>query len=282
MRIVSLDEDNIEEYTKYLTADVAENIGRTFVRGIVACDGDIPLAGMVWEIKNMMLEAANESNIMWLRIDKEEAIEPLFENYKTAVKDDEVVKSNFSLPAKASDKEREALLKEGFTVKFMEGDLIKARLSEITELEFLKKIKLSENVHALNTITQRGFNSAARQFMAKGHFGVLEDLPYLSRSYFENDISCYSENEGQVDGLFLFHKNPSGGLVIVLMAAIGSNYGKILPHMIKCSVTNMQEMYPPETEIWIDRHNYASLALSEKLFPRGFGIPVYVGSRDEV
>lgn len=106
-------------------------------------------------------------------------------------------------------------------------------------------------------------------------------VPYLLRTYFENDVSCYSEDDDQINGLLLFHQNPSGGLVVVVMAAIGSDYGKIIPQMIRHAVTNALELYPPETEVLIDRHNYASLALSEKLFPRGFGTPVYIGSRIE-
>ena len=69
--------------------------------------------------------------------------------------------------------------------------------------------------------------------------------------------------------------------MIVVLAAIGSDFGKILPQMMKFSVLTALEEYSDETEIWIDRHNYASLALSEKLFPRGFGTPVYIGSRPE-
>ena len=130
-------------------------------------------------------------------------------------------------------------------------------------------------------MTQRGFNSALRQFLTKGKYGLCEDLAYLPRSYFENDISCYSEMDGDINGIFLFHKKPSGGLLVVIMAALGSDFGKILPQMIKFSVTSAMENYPGETEVLIDRHNYASLALSEKLFPRGFGLPVYVGSRQE-
>lgn len=281
MYIQTLDEDNIENYTDYVTLDVAENIGRTFYRGILAIDGESPVAGMVWEVRHMMQNEDNESNIVWLRIDASEAEDPLFENYKTSIREDEVVKSTFSLPAKSSAKEKEALSSAGFSVKFMEGDLIKARLSEIAELSFIQKITPSEDVRPLSTITQRGFNAAVRQYMTLGRFGLCEDLPYLSRSFFENDISCYYESGGQVNGLLLFHKNPSEGLVVVIMASIGNDYAKVLPQMIKFSVLNATEIYAPDTEVWIDRHNYPALALSEKLFPRGFGIPVYVGERLE-
>ena len=281
MYIVNLDEDNIEVYTDYFTPDIAENIGRTFYRGLIVDSEEGPLAGMIWEVRNMMKEEDNESNICFLKVDDDVAGELLFDEYKSLVEEDEVTKSNFSLPAKSTERETKALEDAGFTVKFMEGDLIKCRLSEILELKFIQKVTPSENIHALRTMTQRGFNSSVRNFMMNGLYGLCEDLPYLPRSYFENDISCYSEVDGEVNGILLFHKNPSGGLIVSVMAAIGKDYGKILPHMIRYSVTCCREYYPDDTEVWIDRHNYASLALSEKLFPRGFGIPVYIGSREE-
>lgn len=281
MNILSLDEDNVEKFADYITPDIAENIGRTFVRGIVVLEDDIPVAGMVWEIKNMMRDTDNVSNILWLRIDDDDATELLFDRYKQALPGDDVVVSNISLPAKANEREKAALKNAGFLLKFMEGDVIRARLSEIAGLKFLKNITIGDNIHVLKTITQRGFTGAARQFISKGRYGVLEDLAYLSRSYFENDISSYSETDGQITGMFLFHRKPSGALVIVLMAALGGDFKKTLPQMIKCSISNAVEIYSPDTEIVIDRHNYASLALSEKLFPRSFGVPVYIGSRKE-
>ena len=65
------------------------------------------------------------------------------------------------------------------------------------------------------------------------------------------------------------------------MSAMGDDYKRILAQMMSMVVANARKLYPPETEICIDRHNYASLALSEKLFPCGFGMPVYMGNRQE-
>ena len=281
MYSIYLDEDNIEMYMEYIGEDVAENIGRTFFRGMIIADGETPLAGIVWENRNMTQDAYNEAHIIWLRIEDDEAGDMLFSEYNESISEDEIVKSEYSLPAMSTSREKEALRKAGFTALFTEGDLIKARLSEIAALKPFQKVHPSENIHALKTMTQRGFTAAVRSFVLKGKYGICEDLHYLPRSYFENDISCYSEANGEVNGIFLFHKKPSGGLEVVVMAAIGNDYGKILPEMIRFSVSNTMELYSDETEVLIDRHNYATLALSEKLFPRGFGIPVYVGSRQE-
>lgn len=281
MDVINLDMDNVQEYEVFLTEDIAENIGRSFYHGLVVTENNTTVAGIVWEIQNIMTDKNNESRIVFLKIDDERAAEVLFENYKAGIMQDDVVTSNFSLSAKSSEKERAALKNAGFTVKLMEGDLIKARLSEVAGLAFIQKVKTSDNIRPLNTITQRGFNAGVRRFVMMGMFGLCEDIAYLPRSYFENDVSCYCETDGQIDGLLLFHKNPSGGLVVVIMAAAGKDSNMLLLRMIRQAVSSAVEIYPPETEVWIDRHNYASLALSEKLFPRGFGTPVYVGSRQE-
>lgn len=281
MDLIILTEDNISEYKEYMTEDVAENIGRTYFQGIIVTDGDQPVSGMVWEYTNILKDDDKESHIIWMKADSEEAAGPLFTKYNELIKESEAKRSTFTLPAKASKIEKQILKEQGFTVKLTEGDKITARLSEISEIPFLKKVKLSDSVNPLKFVTQRGFNSAIRRMMSMGHYGLCEDLAYLPRSYFENDVSCYSEEEGIINGLFLCHKTPSEKLTIVLMATMGKDGAKLIPYLIGNALLSANEMYPPETEVVIDRHNYASLALGEKLFPRGFGIPIYTGERAE-
>ena len=281
MEVIVLTEENVSRYEDYITADVAENIGRTYYRGLVVTDDDTPVAGMIWELKNVLRETDVESHIVWMTIENETAADQMFAKYDENIKEASVVKSYFSLPAKTGKEEKKVLKDKGFTVALMEGDQITARLSEIAEIEFVKKIKKVDTVNPLRFITQRGFNSVLRRMMSIGHYGICEDLPYLPRSYFENDISCFSEVDGVINGLLLCHKYPSGKIEVSMIAAVGKDYVRILPLMIALAVQNAVEIYPPETEVIIDRHNYASLALGEKLFPRGFGVPVYIGERTE-
>ena len=281
MEVIVLTEENVSRYEDYISQDVAENIGRTYHRGLIVTNDDVPVAGMVWELKNVLKEKDVESRIIWMTIEDESAGDVLFGKYDELIKEASVIKSYFSLPARTGKEEKKLLKEKGFTVALMEGDQITARLSEIAEIEFVKKIKKAETINPLRFITQRGFNSVLRRMMSIGHYGICEDLPYLPRSYFENDISCFSEVDGVINGLLLCHKYPSGKIEVSMIAAVGKDYVKILPYMIAISVQNALEIYPPETEVIIDRHNYASLALGEKLFPRGFGVPVYIGERSE-
>lgn len=283
MDIVYLDQENVENYTEYLTRDEAENIGRTFHHGLVVTnDDDEPVAAMIWKIRNTQSESENESQIVFLKIDDEDAVDLLFENYVSSIEDDEVVKSTFSLPAKTSSKEKTVLLNEGFTVDLMEGDIIRSRLSEVADLPLFKKIKPGDNVMTIGNLANKEFYAGIRRFVLAGFHGLCEDLAYLSKSYFENDVSCYVEGpDGQISGFLLFHKTPSGALSVVIMAYMGNDYSKYLPQMMAKSLKCAMDIYSPDTEILIDRHNYSTLALAEKLFPSGFGIPIYEGEREE-
>lgn len=66
----------------------------------------------------------------------------------------------------------------------------------------------------------------------------------------------------------------------MLMAYLGNDRSRLLS-MMKSALKNAMEIYSLDTEIILDRHNYSSLALGEKLFPNEIGKPVYVGSRSE-
>ena len=281
METIVLTEENVFDYEEYLTPDVAENIGRQYYRGIVVTDADDPVAGIVWKFRNNMKEGERESHIEWLQASGEEAGEVLFGKYNEMIAEENVFKSTFCLPAREGKEKKALLTANGFSVKLTEGDVVLAKLSEIGEISFLKNAAPSEEVMPLRLITQRGFNIATRRMVNSGFFGLCEDISLLPRMFFENDISCYFDNDGVVNGLFLCHRTTSGRLVVELMAAIGAEHLKILVSLISAAYRKASEIYPPETEVLIDRHNYASQALVEKLFPESFGIPIYVGERQE-
>lgn len=281
MELIKLTEDNITDYAAYIGEDVAENIGRIYFRGILAVEGDAPVGGMIWQLRNMQEEDNHCSNIVWLVCSDEQIAEALFGKYNEMIREADVAMSTFTLPAKTSKVEKQILKDYGFSVALTEGDLLTARLSELMAIGFVKSMKQSENIKAIRDITQRGFNNALRRIISMGHVGTCDDISYLSRSYFENDVSVYAEDDGVINGMLLCHKRPSGKVEVCMLASMDKNNVKLLPQLIAAAAYNASELYPPETEIIIDRHNYAALALGEKLFPRGFGVPVYTGSRVE-
>ncbi len=281
MESVILSEDNIEQYSGYIPEDIAENIGRVYYNGIIVKVAEQPVAGMIWVLRNYKKKGEPTSHIEWLVVSDKEAGNLLFSEYSRLLEDEDVVKSDFSLPARTSKVERAILKEHGFTSALMEGDTISARLSEISDLGFITKIEPSEDIKALYDIPQRGLNTVLKRMVSKGHFGICEDIELLSRMHFDNNVSCFSEQDGVVNGLFLCHLTASGKLLVEMMTYIGKDYVKGLLQMIRFALINADYYYSGDMEVVIDRHNYASLALGEKFLPRSFGIPVYVGSREE-
>ena len=282
MEIIYLDEDTVDIFTEYLGEDEAENIQRMYYRGFVVREDDKPVAGIIWQLRNVMSEEEKESRIVFLKIGSDEAEDILFENYRNSIAGEEVKRSTVVLPALSSEREKAALKRAGFGVELMESDIIKARLSEAAKLAIMKKPGTDQDIMPLSSLSQGDFAAAIRRFAQKGLYGTCEDLIYLPKTYFENDMSCYAAFEGQINAMLLFHKLPSGSLSVIMMAFIGDDFHKkILPYMMHKALSSALEHYSPDTEIMIDRHNYTAMAISEKLFPGGFGIPVYQGSRSE-
>lgn len=279
--LIRLTEENVSEYADFLTEDVAENIHRMLYRGLVVTEEEVPIGGMVWELQHVSGDGPLESHIIWFIAGQEEVATMLFDEYGAMIDEDHVVKSTFTLPAKAGKAEKQMLMEAGFSVGLSEGDEIHARLSEIAKIPLIAGARISDEVHPLTLVSQRGFNNVIQRMISNGIYGRCEDLAHLPRSYFENDVSCYAENDGVMIGLFLFHLRPSGRLEISLLGAIGQVGVKMLPQLMALATKSAMEKYPPETEVVVDRHNYASLALGEKLFPSGFGVPIYTGERTE-
>lgn len=281
MKIAELTTDNIIHFLPFIPEDSADHIGRIFHHGMIAVEGDTPLAGMIWELKNMLEDGPKESRILWLWVKDEAAAAELFEKYTENIALDDVERSFYTIPAVPESREKEFLEAQGFTSELAEGDEISAAIDQISEIPLMKKTEPDPSIKTLMSVNQAAFFATARKMAGKGRRGICEDLIYLPRMYFENDVSCFYEEDGQIRALLLFHRLPAGNLRVVLMAAIGKDVNQLLVKMMKKALMEVEELYPPDTKILIDRHNLATLALGEKLFPNEIGMPIYTGSRKE-
>ncbi|SFC79916.1 hypothetical protein SAMN02910398_03168 [Butyrivibrio sp. YAB3001] len=282
-----LDEDNIEEYAAYLGEDEAENIGRAFFRGLVLLDDlDEPLGGMIWELKNLEEGQNVESHIHWFDAGNEEEADALFMRYSEMIADDGVEKSEVCIQATRENSKMKKILKQqGFDVHLMEGDDVAVGLSEILNMPIFKKSHSPSGcIYSLENMELRSYRRIIAKLDTLGQKGTCEDLSYLPLSYFEKNISCYYEDENGIQGLLLFHRSPSGSLYLKVMRAVAETQKEatmILMQMLFYAVEYMRENCSDSTQIIVDRHNDAAFLLAEKLYPRGFGKPVYCGSRME-
>lgn len=284
MEIIDITEENVEAYVDLLGEDMTENMGRTFYRGLaVQAEGNTtPDALMIWELINSeKTDKDTESAIRFLQIREEEAGQELFDAYRERIASVQVKRSNFVIPAKKGALERTMLKQAGFGVKLMEGDLIVVKVGEFEKLPLMKIRKDSPNIISAGDVAVRQFRKGIWRCIEAGFTGICEDLSYLPMNWFEPTVSCFSAQGEDINGFLLFHKHPSGALSLQLMAALGKEYQQTLVSMMRHSIIAMEENYAPETRVLLDRHNQASLQLSEKLFPRGFGRPMYMGRREE-
>ena len=281
MNIIELTKENISQYKGYVSADIAENIGRVYYNGMIVEENDAPVAGMIWEHRGALPDTKAENQIVWLTGGNSDASRFLFERYNEIARANEVYRTTFVLPAKDSKDEKTVLKEMGFKVRLTEGDLVTCDLSEVRKLDIVSKVKPGDSIKALRTASQRGFTNAIRRLAIGERTGTYRDLAFLPRSYFDNDVSCYFEEDGIINGLFLVHVKASGVLEVVLMTAVGRDYVKVLPQMICFAIKSAGEIYDDETQIVFNRHTDSTLALGEKLFPTGFGIPMFAGERSE-
>ena len=284
MEIREISEDNVQNYVSLVGMDLAENMERTFYRGL-AVEGEEnreTLALMIWQLMDSEQEdLENVNSIEWFMAKDEEAGEELLKAYGEWVEREEVRVSRFAIPAKPDALERAVLKKAGFSTKLTEGDNIVVKVSEFKNLPFVKKRVKDESVCLLKEATIRMFRKGVYRLTSVNLRGLCEDLSYLPMSWFDPEVSSFSVKDELINGFLLFHREPSGSLSLVLMAALGKEYQKTLVQMMRQSVYAMEEYCTDETRVIIKRHNQAAFQLSEKLFPRGFGTPVYVGERRE-
>ena len=281
MHTIELTTENLLSFRSFIPADMTDHIGRAFHHGLITIGDDEPLAGMLWEMKNMMNTKAKESRILWLRVEDEKAAPELFEKYTENIALDDVVRSFYSIPAVTDSLEKTVLSAEGFDVKLSESDEITAPLWQIADMDLLANIREDANVKSLLSASPDELAFTLKAFDSLGFHGLCEDLIYLPRMYFENEVSCFYRQDRKISGLLLFHRMPSGSLKVMLMAANGKDSRMYLLKMIKRALNTATDLYSPDTRIIVDRHNYSTLALVEKLFPDEIGIPVYIGSRKE-
>ena len=284
MKTIDLNEDNAFSFREILDDDWAENIRRQAFHGLIIQDDEgKAAAGMIWELIQEK-ESALRSQIHWIAVRSTEAGTTLFNAYDRRIGRTQAQSTFASVYIKKNSTEYETLKAAGFAMKLTEGNHVTVRLSELSEMQMLKSKTLSDDVKSLREIDTDAYYDMVAKLSQSGRARLCRDIEQLPKSWFENDISCCYEKDGKITGMMLFHATPSGKLELKLMYASAKEkkqMGVMLAMMIRHMYVNAQMIYSMKTEIIVDRHNESALVLSEKLFPRGFGRPVYVGERKE-
>lgn len=172
--------------------------------------------------------------------------------------------------------------KAGFSKEAGESELIRFTLGEAESLAFLSKMKkIPYYIASIGEISDEQYRAAIKNYLFIGQKGLLEDLGYLKRDWFDAELSTCIITDNEVNGLFLVRVLPSGVLMPVFMYAQGADYTKNIISMLALSIKRAEKKYPPETGVQVCRSKKATWDLMKKLFPKQQGNNAFFGSRAE-
>ncbi len=277
MEIIELNADNISDYEDIIDPDVAENIGREFYHGILAEDEGSPSGALIWEYKNLEEDADTEAEMVYIGAKSAETIKELVSEFSDQASDEDVVFSFFEVSA-LSDEAEKQLSEEGFEISKNEGrDLV----LKVSDLGFLasKKKKIPEKIVGLSELMEIQFMQGVTNCLFHGKKGMIEDLEYIEKDWFDEEISSAVITDSKISGYFLVHRFPSGNLMPVLLTAMGPDANIDLLNMIRFSALKALENYPGDTTLIIRRHNDLVRALTKKLFGDRAGSEAVRGER---
>ncbi len=282
MQITGLTKENVNDYADFLTNDIAECIGREFVCGFICMkDGeDKPSAGIVWELKSGDDELDTNSRILFIKALDEESAKVLLDEYTESAVLAECSKSYFSLPITLGSIEKTALENAGFSLEEKEGSVIAVPLADIGMVLLDYRDDTDSRIRPLREAEDRFFDSMIAGLDMDGYCGICDDLSFLPRDYFDNDVSCYYEDDEEVYAVALVHRKPSGKVELDLLHSLDDD-PKYLLLIMKQTALLAEDKYDPSTKFLIDRHDERSMMICKKLFPKEKGARVFEGMRKE-
>ncbi len=282
MSVFEISEENLEEFENILGIDITDDMNREFYRGYGARDDDGNINGaLVYEVKDLDDDDRDTvSRLLFIKADNEETYADLHKIYKEEGVVDEYIAETFY---EFEDEEMASVCeKEGFLQTQKESEIIRIKLKDAVNFDFIKKIKkIPDYIVKLEKLSVTQYRAGIKNCVFSGQSGILEDLSYLPMGWFDTGISSCTITDDEVNGFFFLRKTPSGVIVPVLLYAYGTDAVKNLALMIANSVKEAEKRYPPDTEIVICRTRKQSAALAKKLLPGIKGKPAFFGERVE-
>ena len=275
MNIIELDADNIVDYGDIIDPDVSESIGREFYRGIVAEDEGIAKGALIWEYKNMEEDGDTDAEICFIGCDSKAVTEELLSEFGSQTDIEEVVSTFFEAQG-LNDAVVGGLSEDGFKIETREGRDIKATVADLKPFAEKAK-KLPSKIVGLDGISEVDFMQGMLNVSFHGKKGMLEDLNYIDRDWFDEKTSSCVITDGRISGMLLVHRFPSGNLMPLLFTAIGPDAKRDLLCMMVYSSKKAVENYSEDTNVIVRRHNNNVTALAEKLFAGRCGAEVVSG-----
>ena len=280
MDVIKISDEDIEDFLPILGEDLAEDLKRVYFNGIgILDDDDEPTGAFVYELLNSESEEDTKSKLHLIKSATDEISDSLSAYYaNTCVMENSIVESFYELPDESDAK---LLVRSGFSLEKKEDDTLSITLEDLSKTVVGKKKKIPDYIGNIEDLSILQFRKAVKEILFKGHSGILEDIPFLPKGWFDNQISACVNSGEKICGLFLIRRTPSGLLIPVLIFSFGPEFQKNLLYMIRYSTAQALNLYPPETMVKICRKNPATRALTNKLLPNSSETDIFFGTRKE-
>lgn len=272
--------ENLDDYRDVMPPDVAENIGRRYIMGLALHNEDGTLAAALVAATTGAGWDGDEKKVLieWGYVSEDENALGIFDFLREEAVKDGIV--SVSTIVKADDERTIAILKQrGYSMKEREDISIELTVKEISEVK-LGRIEEDDGVIPIRDLTIRQFRRGLTNMIFHGARGLLEDAEYLTKSWFEQDLSFFTQNGSKYSAAMLVRKTSSGILIPVLFFAMEPDPSASLLKLMRHFAMAASDLYPPETKVRIARFSSSTRALTTKLWPDKKGTPVYIFYRN--
>ena len=278
MEFVEISDSNVEDFSNFIDEDLAEDLDRSFYGGIGAMEGGEPVGAMVFELLNSESEQDTLSRIRLLEGQSDDVKKGLLEHYAEAVDEYEVTESFYE----SSDEALAAFLSQnGFSCEEVESPDIIVTSEDIKKVAGLfRALKIPSFIQCVSDISVLQYRTFVKNCLFNGTKGLLEDLAYIPKTWFETDISSCALTDDEVTGVMLLRKVPSGKLYVLLYTGFGPDYQKNLSLLLANTAQKIIETYPEGVKVVIRRHNDQVRNLTGKLFAGAVGAKVFSGRKN--
>ncbi len=280
MIIREITEESIKEFQNAIPAEFVNEIKRNPVRGLVAVDdftSDM-LSAVFWETKNADDDnAPKEAEICWFFAANAEDGEKVLRAAGLGGGQGECDKVYFELPD-PGEAELAALKGSGFSCDKAESRDLLVSVEEISALKMIRN-KPDDYVKPLSDLTVHQFKAGIMTCVFHRKYGLLDDLPFLPATRFDQDISCCVVTDEKVNGYLLLHRETDGPFRVELFTAMQPDAKLHLLNMMRFSARALLKLRPKDDLVLLSRHNKATVELVSKLFPGKRGRTVMKGER---
>ncbi len=282
MGIISeIDDSSIDKYESFLGKNVAENLGREYFSGLASSGENKETTGaVVWKLSNVDDFENAKSEFVYFNAENSETAEELLEEYGEKISSEDIEKTFFELPD-IPEEIIEVLKENGFKVVKKESMDIFVKLEKITSNKIFMPKKKPKSVLPLSQLDPLRFRQGVTNCLFNGVPGLNDDLAFLPKDWYDEDVSCAFVDDDRVTGFFLVHDLPDGSLMPVLLFASGVDSNKNILDMLRSAALSAAHKYDGSTLLVIRRHDDRTRKLSSYLFPKAKGKIVAAGERIE-